>query len=757
MTTTPTTPTTPTTAPKPPHTHRPHRPHRSHRRLAETVASVAVLLLALVATGIVVAVGDRFHARADVTTTGEQQLAPRTLAVLNQVASLGEIEIVVAVDSSAVEPWSRQTVLDVLDLFGNAANVRAAEIDISSADGQARYTRLLQRLVDREQAGIDQHVETIAAASALTAETARALEQQLAPALNALGTALPGTDANTRTARSGLDQWAALFRVGSRQLAEAAARAGRALTEPDPAFPIPPLDAVETALRNAMLQRTTELEALAGDLDEVAALEGAAAASTLADRARTLRDQLAREADALARLPRLDVLRVAKALGSAEVALVIGPPGTGVTGIDIRTLYEPTIVAADGTRTMGDVRLRAEELLASAVSSVGSTARPIVVLTHGESRPILEAASFFSGIRNRLSQRGIDVAEWAASRDAEPPAITDLDPDGVRPVVYLVLSPDSSASTRNEDDLSGPERANALGRAVSLLLARREPVLISLNPSVLPSYGERDPIAAPLADLGIIAGTATPLLRRISDTRSSRVLTEFALRAPHTPDPGDTPHSAHSAHSAHAILAATRNLPTALSWPIPLTTSPDATVTTTPLLTIDADPGNDTDPAIWGESQWLRLWQTPAKQRQLLPDPPRFDAGVDQSAPAGGGGGPWVVALAATRTDQAAGARSGRVVVVGSNAWFADPLAFAYETTDGRVALRTPGNAELFEAAILWLAGQDELIAASASARARPLIKPLDPRTLTALRWALVAGLPLLTLGLGIVWRIVRG
>ncbi|MDQ7014467.1 MAG: hypothetical protein Q9O74_11310 [Planctomycetota bacterium] len=743
----------------------PHRsPHRSHRRLAETAASFAVLLLALVAAGVVVAVGDRFHARADVTTTGEQQLAPRTLAVLDQVAALGEIEIVVAVDSSAVEPWSRQTVLDVLDLFGNAGNVRAAEIDIGSADGQARYTRLLQRLVDREQAGIDQHVETIAAASALTAETARALEQQLAPALNALGTALPGTDANTRAARSGLDQWAALFRVGSRQLAEAAARAGRALTEPDPSFPIPPLDDVETALRNAMLQRTTELEALAGDLDEVAALEGAAAASALADRARTLRDQLAREADALTRLPRLDVLRVAKALGAAEVALVIGPPGTGVTGIDIRTLYEPTIVAADGTRTMGDVRLRAEELLASAVSSVGSTARPIVVLTHGESRPILEAASFFSGIRNRLSQRGIDVAEWAASRDAEPPTLTDLDPDGLRPVVYLVLSPDSSASARNEDDLPGPERANALGRAVSLLLARREPVLISLNPSVLPSYGERDPIAAPLADLGIIAGTATPLLRRVADTRSSRVLTEFALRAP---APGDAPHAPHAPHSAHAILEATRNLPTALSWPIPLTTAPDATVTTTPLLTIDADPhvGNDTDthagsdvggdPAIWGESQWLRLWQTPAEQRQLLPDPPRFDEGVDRRVPADGG--PWVVALAATRPDQAENARSGRIVVVGSNAWFADPLAFAYETTDGRVALRTPGNAELFEAAILWLAGQDELIAASASARARPLIKPLDPGTLTALRWALVAGLPLLTLGLGIVWRIVRG
>ncbi|MFG0259698.1 MAG: hypothetical protein ACF8LK_05020, partial [Phycisphaerales bacterium JB041] len=251
---------------------------RSRRRLAETVSTVLVLVLALMAAGVVIGVGDRYRARADVTTTGEQRLAPRTRAVLEQVSMLGEVEIVVAVDSSAVEPWSRRIVLDVLDLFGNAGNVRAAEIDVSSAAGQAEYGRLLQRLIDRERDGIDQHVEAVSSATALAASAAEALQQSYAPALPALGNAITTGDANAAAARSGLDQWAALLRVSSRQLADASAAATRAISEPDPRLPIPPLDDAEAAIRAALLQRAAEFDALAGDLREVAALDGAEAA-----------------------------------------------------------------------------------------------------------------------------------------------------------------------------------------------------------------------------------------------------------------------------------------------------------------------------------------------------------------------------------------------------------------------------------------------------------------------------------------------
>lgn len=691
----------------------------ARRRLTGLATSALLLGLALAATAVVVGVGDRYNARLDVTTTGEQRLAPRTLAVLDRAAPLGEVEIVVAVDAASLDAWSRRTVGDVLDLFSHAGRVRAGEIDVGSAEGQAEYAGLLDRLIERERDGIDRHIAAVQRASAEATSVADSLEAQISPALLAL------RDSEPTTTPAALEQWATLARLGARQLAEAGARAQSALTEPDPTLPIPPLADHEAALRNALQLRADELEALLAELGALGPT-----AEPLGRAVRGLSDRLVREIDALSRLPRLDVLRVAKALGSAEVALVIGPPGTGVTGVDIGALYEPSVLASDGTRLISDVRFQAEELLGSAVSAVLSTARPIVVLTHGEGRPILKSVGFLSGIRQRLSRRGIDVVEWVASHDPEPPTLTDLDPDGVRPVVYVALSPDSSASARGEGDLSGPERAGALGRAVALLLERREALLVSVNPSILPSYGEADPVVAPLAQSGIEVATDTPLLQRSADARTRRTFTDLTLRG---------------AEGGHAILAATRNLPTTLSWTIPITVRDGAPWRTTPLL-IAPD-----DTSVWGESQWLRLWQTRGEQRDLLPDQPVFDAGVDRR------GGPWTVALAAERADQPESTRSGRLVVVGSNAWFADPVAFKYRSTDNRVALASPGNAELFEAAVLWLAGEDELIAQSAGARATPLVGSINPGALTALRWALVAGLPALTLVVGVVWRAARG
>jgi len=697
----------------------------ARKRLLGVGVSALLLALALGAACVVVAVGDRYNARLDVTTTGEQRLAPRTQRVLDQSAALGEAEIVIAVDTATLDPWSRRTVGDVLDLFAHAGRVRTSEIDVGSAAGQADFGRLLDRLMQRERQGIDLHIAAVQQAGAEAGAVAAALDQQLAPALRSLAEAQTGTDPAALAAKAGLEQWAALLRVGSVQLGEAGSRAEAALSEPDPLLPIPPLAEHEAALRTSLDQRAQELDALA---DELAAL-GDPTAEAGARAARELRDRLARHADALGRLPRLDVLRVARALGSSQIALVIGPPGTGITGIDISALYQPAVIASDGTRVTGDVRFQAEELLGSAVAAILSTAKPIVVLVHGESAAILESATFFSGIRERLTRRGIDMAEWVAAKEPEPPALTELNPDGVRPVVYVTLSPDSSAAARGEGGLAGPERALALGRAVALLLDRREPVLVGVNPSILPSYGEADPVVAPLAALGVTVATETPLLQSLTEARTRRVLTELTVRAP---------------EGQHAILAATRGLRTVLSWPVAIETAPTAAMRAVPLLVVD-------DAGAWGESQWLGFWQTPREQRDLLPNAPAFDQDLDRR------GGPWTVAAALSRTDLPPDSRSGRVVVVGSNSWFADPIAFQHHAPDGRVALVSPGNAEWFEAAVRWLAGEEELIATSAGARATPLVGPIEGGVLRLLRWALIAGLPLATLGLGVAWRLVRG
>lgn len=698
-------------------------------------AGVALLMLALAlgASAVVSAVAARYSVRLDVTGAGDQRLAPRTLSVLGQAAALGVVEIAVAVDAQSLEPWSRRSVNDVLDLFEHAGRVRASEIDVGSAGGQTDFAALLERLVEREREGVDRHVDALGGAADAAEQLAAQLEEHVNQQLLALRDQIPPGDEAAETARAGLGQWATLARLSAARLREAAAAARAALTQPDPTLPIPPLETHEATLQEAIEERADELRTLAEELRVLAgaSIGGSGIRSASAAMARSIAamgDEAARAADALGGLPKLDVLRVAGALGTAELALVIGPAGTGVVGIDVGMLYEPQVVASDGSRVTGDVRFQAEELFASAIASVLSTAEPIVVLTHGESSSIMENAGYFASLRERLERRGIDLAEWRTLLDPEPPDLGELDPEGIRPVVYAALAPDASSAARSAEDVAGPERAAALGRALRGLIAERESILLSATPSVLPSYGEPDPVAEPFRDLGIDIRTGTMLLHNEVGVRTQTLRTEFEV-VPR----GDE----------HPVLSAIRNLRTLLPYPVPIAWSDEGAVVE-PLLVVDEDP------ATWGETQWLRLWQTPREQRPLLPDKPRFHEGADD------GEGPWAVAVAAERAD-AGGSRAGRVVIVGANGWFFDPIAARRQLTDGRIAPAWPGNAELFEASVLWLAGQDELIAQSAGARAAPLVGPLDRQTLSLLRWGLLAGLPLLTLAAGVVWRLARG
>jgi hypothetical protein len=97
-------------------------------------------------------------------------------------------------------------------------------------------------------------------------------------------------------------------------------------------------------------------------------------------------------------------------------------------------------------------------------------------------------------------------------------------------------------------------------------------------------------------------------------------------------------------------------------------------------------------------------------------------------------------------------------VVVGSNTWFRDDIADAAEMVDNRVRLINPGNSELFESSVYWLARQDQSIGASPEASAVPVIpSDLSTGALSAIRWMLIAGLPVVILLAGAVWRVVRG
>jgi hypothetical protein len=185
-----------------------------------------------------------------------------------------------------------------------------------------------------------------------------------------------------------------------------------------------------------------------------------------------------------------------------------------------------------------------------------------------------------------------------------------------------------------------------------------------------------------------------------------------------------------------------RGLRTRFEWPVGLRILEDAH-RVTPLFAVD-------DKATWGESQWLGYMQVPIGQHHQVPNPPSPDSPRDDTS------GSWVLAAAAERIVPGLD-HPQRLVAIGSNIWFVDRIMADLDEADGRILPANPGNAELLEAAVYWLAGQDELIAQTPTARAVPLISDLSPGLLLALRLAAIGGLPALVLAFGAAWRVLRG
>jgi hypothetical protein len=233
-------------------------------------------------------------------------------------------------------------------------------------------------------------------------------------------------------------------------------------------------------------------------------------------------------------------------------------------------------------------------------------------------------------------------------------------------------------------------------------------------------------MAAALPEFGLSADTGRSLLRE-RFTAGGRLVDAYATLV--------------AAATEHPVGASVKGLLTRLEWPVALTHAEQPGARTWALYRID-------DKGAWAESQWLGYWQVRQADHERVPDKPTRDSQRDSGA------GPWVVAAAAERTTQDGDTQ--RLIAVGSNTWFADRIAQERTLVDGRPAATFPGNAEFFEASVYWLAGQDGMIAPTATARSAPLIKPLGPGTLRMLRWLVIGGLPALVLLTGLAWRMLR-
>ena len=702
-------------------------------RRTKAALQAAVLIVAATLTLVVLnVVLDGKLPRYDATSTGEHRLAPRTLRMLDRLD--GEYRVVLAVNPRRVDAGALRQVSDVLDsLVHSGAPVTSSTIDTSSAAGLDEYSVLIDELVARDRGEIDRQVALIAdAADALDMAASFAagpLSDELLKARDAFDPSL----AVAQQDRLYFQTRAAEARNAARDLARVAEAVRAAASEPDTTLGVPRVDAARNALLPTLESTTSQLTALASEIRAIADMDtmppiAVDIARPLAAAIEAHRDETALAYDALSRLKRPDVLRIADVLEAGDAAIIVGPPDTGLTAVDLGMLFPSELELEALGLGIGDVRPRAEELFASAIGALAIPNKPIVVLLHGEASPILDAAPVFSYIRARLASRGIDMVEWPVVIQEEHPDLTRLDPARARPVVYLTFGPDSSASNPQVPELNGPERVNRYARAVRALVDSGERIIFSINMSVLPGYGTGDPAVAMLGGFGITADSARPILHDTLGTGQGRTVdSDITLIASDTD---------------HVLASGLRGLRIMMPWPIPLRIDDGASAW------VIAEVGGGA--GTWAESEWLEFWRVPREHRHLLPNPPKFDATRDDDQ------GPWPVIVAAERTDTMFEGTQ-RIVVVGSNSWHVNPVVAASTMIQGVRRPTNPGNAELLEAAIYWLVGLDDLIAQSVDAQTVPTIKPLSASQRSGLTWLVIAGLPGFVLLSGLVWRLIRG
>lgn len=704
-------------------------------RRARVLACAVVFLVSITASLVLLnLIAGRLNQRLDVTALGEHELSPRTERVLETLP--GEFEVVL------VGPWSDpatrpdldpRIVQQVFDTFREvdlaSERLRLVEIDTLSERGAGEFQLLLSRLVGRDEAELRSQNRELEAAwvrlGELIAEVGE-LEQTFGDIA-----ALAGEAGELRT------QLVAIGGMTRRlhdQLSAQHAEARQRLDTPLAGGDVPELDRALVALQAASTRLLRELDGFAPALRTIAEAPSTPGAvgdrlRTLSERIRGQRDAAARLRDGLAQVQTPDAIRVARALAGASAMLIVGPPGVGVTALPLDVPFRSP--AAGAGAAQADVRRHAESVLVRSLASLTTPTTPIVVFAHGSGQANLLETGAIAQLQARLESLGMDVLEWAAVVQPDPPSTFELDPGRKRPVVFVAIPTDETVAIGDSPELAGPNRARALAAALTRVRDRGDAVLLTLNPSPSGSWGGDDPMAGVAEPFGLRPKTPLTLLRSAASAEGRVV--QAAL-------------SAEPAAGGHALASAVGSLPIGVRWGVPIERAeePASGLHAAPLLRIGGD-------SVWAESEWLGLWG--ARNEALAwrgPATPSPDASLDEVR------GPWHIAWAAERASPSGSGRQ-RLVAIGASGWFFDAITQQSVSEGGRQVRTHAGNEQLFESAIYWLCGQDDLVAPGPTAREIARIRQISPGQRSAIAWGLIAGLPLGVLLLGLLWRLARG
>lgn len=247
----------------------------------------------------------------------------------------------------------------------------------------------------------------------------------------------------------------------------------------------------------------------------------------------------------------------------------------------------------------------------------------------------------------------------------------------------------------------------AAGRAVGEHLASGGSAVVIVAPNLSGGAVPNDPISPALTLFGVSVNRDVAIQTRVPG-QGGQLQSVFQM--PISDYPGN-----------HPIVGATNGLESYVMAGLPIEIAPDAPegVTVAPLARTPADTWAETDLSTLGSAT----------------------KGDDEKE------GPFNIAVAAQRESQ-------RLVVFSDVYFGTDRVVMFADRDTGK--LRFPGNGEMFANAIYWTAGLDDMVAMGSRSQDTRRIEHFSPGTERGVWWALLAGLPLLCLLLGVVVYTIR-
>jgi hypothetical protein len=644
----------------------------------------------------------------DATKTRAYSLSEQTVRLLSDLEGQWTIALIVVED--ATEAAVRRQIDEVLKRYQQAGrNISIVRVDPTDPGTLVEYENILARLRMLEADRIEAYEQALDAGEDAFAALQLFAQQQAAQIEQALTQTTPD-DPRRVEIQQRLGLLDLLAREGG-QVLEAVSGA-RGISD---AQPIPDYETARSILAEALSQWGDELYDMAriydqwrqvGDGGSVLALW---AASVLDDYERMSR-RLAAAADPLAQLPPLEMARIGRQLAGGEAAVVIGPDRAAV--IPSAQLFPKMNLRAVGESAVAfEARFGGEQVISAAIRSLLVEQMPMVVFVHNEASSMLRSNAQNAdvlGVATLLDRNRFTVREWSVGNTERPVG------EAGQPVVWVVVPP------ARRQGLQPDQSELALMRAADRLIAEGETVMLNVNPSRLPRYGQPDPWQSVAEPFNLRPDTGSAIFEAVTVGDGEAYEPGQVVRRFETDHP-----ICGAAHGQQAYFP----LSVALEVVDPARTQ----VHHVPIALVQPKPRR------WLETDWAGKLTGPGEV--VIGEP--FDD-------------PLPIMIAAERADPI---ESGvqRFVLVGSAAWLRTYVADALTPIGaGRAALSNPGNQELMLASVEWLAGMDELIAPSPVSQQVARLDGLEGSAAVLWRLITVLGPPVGVLLLGVIVWLVR-